>query len=85
MGWLLAIVSKISLLHGAVELMMVAVWYFFSDVYPPLHQGHKPLDPPNWWIRLFEGRRDDIEETEETEAVRMERDIAAAAGPGLIG
>lgn len=32
-----------------------AVWYFFNDVYPPLHNGHKPLDPPAWWIRLFEG------------------------------
>lgn len=50
-------------LHGAVprdELMGVVighVWYFFTDVYPPLHNGYKPLDPPNWWRRLFETRR----------------------------
>jgi Derlin-2/3 len=48
------------------------VWYFFNDVYPPLHNGHRPLDPPNWWIRLFEGR-------EETEAAPIDNDIAAAA------
>jgi Derlin-2/3 len=33
------------------------VWYFFSDVFPPLHGGYKPLDPPMWWRRLFEGRQ----------------------------
>jgi Derlin-2/3 len=48
------------------------VWYFFSDVYPPLHNGHRPFDPPAWWTRLFEGRG-------ETEAVPVEQDIAAAA------
>jgi len=35
---------------------MKAVWYFFNDVYPPLHDGHSPLDPPAFWIRLFDGR-----------------------------
>lgn len=32
------------------------VWYFFTDVYPPLHNGSRPLDPPTWWRRLFEAR-----------------------------
>lgn len=31
------------------------VWYFFNDVYPPLHNDSRPLDPPRWWRRLFEG------------------------------
>lgn len=64
-------------MHGTIprdEMMGVVighVWYFFTDVYPPLHNGHRPLDPPNWWRRLFEGRRqettadaaDPVEET----------------------
>jgi Derlin-2/3 len=32
------------------------VWYFFTDVYPPLHNGSRPLDPPFWWRMIFEGR-----------------------------
>lgn len=49
-------------MHGTVpkdEIMGVIIghiWYFFSDVYPPLHNGSRPLDPPGWWRRLFEGR-----------------------------
>ncbi|KFH43105.1 Derlin-like protein [Hapsidospora chrysogenum ATCC 11550] len=49
-------------MHGTVprdEIMGVVighVWYFFTDVYPPLHNGSRPLDPPRWWRRLFEGR-----------------------------
>lgn len=52
-------------LHGTIpkdEIMGVVIghiWYFFSDVYPPLHGGSRPLDPPMWWRRLFEGRRND--------------------------
>lgn len=41
------------------------VWYFFTDVYPPLHNDHSPLDPPAWWIRLFDGRPAPAEPTEE--------------------
>jgi Derlin-2/3 len=56
-------------LHGSVpkdEIMGVLighVWYFFTDVYPPLHNGSRPLDPPSWWTRLFE-RRQNINITE---------------------
>ncbi|KAM5362730.1 hypothetical protein ACJZ2D_012392 [Fusarium nematophilum] len=52
-------------LHGTVpkdEIMGVVighVWYFFTDVYPPLHNGSRPLDPPTWWRRLFEARAQD--------------------------
>lgn len=51
-------------LHGTIpkdEIMGVVighVWYFFTDVYPPLHNGSRPLDPPMWWRRLFERRPD---------------------------
>jgi Derlin-2/3 len=49
-------------LHGTVpkdEIMGVVighVWYFFTDVYPPLHNGYRPFDPPSWWRRLFEAQ-----------------------------
>ena len=49
-------------MHGSIprdEIMGVVVghvWYFFTDVYPPMHNGSRPLDPPMWWRRLFEGQ-----------------------------
>lgn len=49
------------ILHGHVpkdEILGVVighVWYFFNDVFPPLHGGSRPLDPPAFWRRLFEG------------------------------
>lgn len=51
------------------------VWYFFSDVYPSLHDGQRPLDPPSWWRRIFEGR------AVETDVQPINNDIAAAAAP----
>ena len=67
--WVLMGVSLV--MHGTVpkdEIMGVVIghiWYFFSDVYPPLHNGSRPLDPPMWWRRLFEGpqRNDEDEDT----------------------
>ncbi len=53
------------------------VWYFFSDVYPPLHDGHRPLDPPAWWTRLFEGRPAPVE----SEPTPVNNDFAAAGAP----
>lgn len=63
------------------------VWYFFSDVYPSLHDGHRPLDPPVWWRRLFEGA--DVRpnalrnepDADDTRAANINQDIAAAAAP----
>jgi len=51
------------------------VWYFFCDVYPSLHNGQRPLDPPSWWRRLFEGRPQD------TGTTPINHEIAAAAAP----
>ena len=63
----------------------VVVWYFFNDVYPPLHNGHRPLDPPVWWTRLFEDRtqQEGEEQLDDTGAAPVESDIAAAAAPDL--
>ncbi len=67
--------------HGMIpkdEIMGVVighVWYYFSDIYPPLHQGSKPFDPPMWFRRIFEGRPRD----ESADAINNE--IAVAAAP----
>lgn len=53
------------------------VWYFFSDVYPSLHDNQRPLDPPTWWRRIFEGRPPAID----TDATPMNAEVAAAATP----
>lgn len=48
-------------MHGIVpkdEIMGILighVWYFLEDIYPPLHNGYRPLDPPWWWKALWEG------------------------------
>jgi Derlin-2/3 len=67
--------------HGTVpkdEIMGVVighVWYFFSDVYPPLHGGSRPFDPPMWWRRIFDGRpREDTADV-------INNEIAVAAAP----
>jgi len=31
------------------------VYYFFEDIYPRIRNGQRPLDPPQWWKRLFAG------------------------------
>lgn len=62
-------------------LIDCVVWYFFSDVYPPLHNGQRPLDPPMWWRRLFEGRP--TQEGSETDTAPINHDIAAAAAPDV--
>lgn len=67
-------------MHGSIprdEIMGVVighVWYFFNDVYPPLHNGSRPLDPPAWWRRLFDGREP------EASGDRLNNDLIAAAG-----
>ncbi|TVY38175.1 Derlin, partial [Lachnellula subtilissima] len=67
--------------HGTIpkdEIMGVVighVYYFFSDVYPPLHNGSRPFDPPMWWRRIFEGRPQ-----QETADV-INNEIAVAAAP----
>ena len=50
-------------------------------MYPPLHDGHSPLDPPHWWIRLFDGRPAEPEVDPDTNAEPIDRDVATAAAP----
>jgi Derlin-2/3 len=70
-------------MHGSVprdEILGVVVghvWYFFADVWPGLYEGQRPMEPPGWWVRVWERRRG-----EESAARGVERDVAAAAvGP----
>ncbi|KAI4215088.1 MAG: hypothetical protein LQ351_002403 [Letrouitia transgressa] len=71
------------ILHGSVPkdeicgVIVGHVWYFFSDVYPSLHGGQRPLDPPGWWRRIFEDRAED------TQAAPINNEIAAAAAPDV--
>lgn len=58
--WLPLVLMGFSLiLHGSVPkdeiigVLIGHIWYFFDDVYPPLHDGYHPLQPPGWWFRLF--------------------------------
>ncbi|KUL84590.1 hypothetical protein ZTR_08699 [Talaromyces verruculosus] len=83
------------LVHGTVPkddicgVIVGHVWYFFSDVYPSLHGGHRPLDPPGWWRRIFEGGSTrpttnairDEREADDTHAAHINQDFAAAAAP----
>ena len=59
------------------------VWYFFSDVYPPLHDDHRPLDPPGFWVRLFESPEAREAGDEASEAELINNDLAAAGAPEL--
>jgi Derlin-2/3 len=52
------------------KLMESIVWYHFNDVYPPKNADHRPLDPPDWWMRVWEGRRRD--EVDEVQIVEPE-------------
>ena len=76
-----------ALREGTADWVEPLVWYFFNDVYPPLHDGHRPFDPPSWWIRLWEGRRregeDEEQEEQETDVALIDHDIAAAAAPDV--
>lgn len=49
-------------------ILTSAVWYYFNDIFPPLHNGRSPLDPPAWWLRLFNGAPAPTQETHEDEA-----------------
>jgi Derlin-2/3 len=66
--------------NTVAELMKHVVWYYFNDIYPPTHGNHRPLDPPNFWIRLWEARP--VEEEVETED-DVQQNFAAVPIPGL--
>jgi Derlin-2/3 len=36
-------------------MKMGIVYYFFSDIYPRIRNGSRPLDPPQFWRRMFAG------------------------------
>ncbi|KAF1983410.1 putative ER-associated proteolytic system protein Der1 [Aulographum hederae CBS 113979] len=81
--WVLIAFSLI--MHGAVPkdeicgIVIGHIWYFFNDVYPTLHNNHRPLDPPAFWVRLWEGPPDVPEPIEEEEptGVPIDRDLRA--------
>ncbi|KAF2861880.1 putative ER-associated proteolytic system protein Der1 [Piedraia hortae CBS 480.64] len=54
------------------------VCYFFNDIYPATHGGYRPLDPPQWWIRLVEGNPAATPDAGVQEAAMNRRDMAPA-------
>lgn len=70
------------LLLNRSELVLILaplVWYYFNDIYPPTHEGHRPLDPPQWWVNLWE--RQPAVDQQDTGAADVQGDFAAAAAP----
>ncbi|EEQ30344.1 derlin-2 [Microsporum canis CBS 113480] len=53
------------------------IWYYFTDVYPSVYGGVRPLDPPAWWRRLFETAN--TQDQRATDATHINNDIAAIA------
>lgn len=82
--WVLMAFSLV--VHGIVPkdeicgIVVGHIWYFFNDVYPSLHGGHRPLDPPRWWRRIFDPRAA-AGEAQRTDTDNVNRDFAAAAAP----
>ena len=82
-------------MHGTIpkdEILGVIVghvYYFFADVWPSLHNGQRPMDPPNWWVRLWEGQpriQEEIRQEEEddhTNAEGVDGTFARAPAPGV--
>ncbi|KAK5730064.1 hypothetical protein LTR17_011468 [Elasticomyces elasticus] len=76
-------------LHGhwpKDELCGIAVghvWYFFNDIYPSTHGGHRPMDPPQWWIRMFERGPAALPADTDVHAAALGRDVAAPVVPDV--
>lgn len=58
----------------------VTVWYFFNDIYPQTNNNSRPLDPPRFWVRLFEGSLFGNAQ-QEVQPPGMGRDINAGIAP----
>lgn len=71
---------KQSSLMSCLLTFMCVVWYFFNDIYPSTHNGYRPMDPPGWWIRLFERQPQQEGETDvDVHAAALNRDVGAPA------
>ena len=66
------------------DLSVCIAYYFFTDVFPPMYDGYRPLDPPGWWRRLFDGRGavtdEQAEATHLVNGTEADRGDAEAAG-----
>ena len=76
--WVLMLFSL--LMHGSVPkdeilgCLVGHVYYFFADVWPGIYEGSRPMEPPEWWVRLFERRR-----TGDSAERGIDGEVAAAA------
>ena len=63
-----------------VSAYTIAVWYFFNDIYPSTHNGYRPMDPPGWWLRLFERQAALPEEADsDVHDAALQREVAPPA------
>lgn len=59
--------------------MWTTVWYFFSDIYPSTHGGYRPMDPPAFWVRLFDRQAEVAANTDVHDAAALNREVPAPA------
>jgi len=63
-----------------IDAYIIPVWYFFNDIYPSTHNGYRPMDPPGWWLRLFERRAALPEDADsDVHEAALHRDVAPPA------
>jgi len=73
-----------AILCKAWKLTIWPVWYFFNDIYPSTHGGSRPMDPPQWWIRLFErGAALPPPADSDVHTAAINREVAAPAVPDV--
>ncbi|QIW99161.1 hypothetical protein AMS68_004679 [Peltaster fructicola] len=58
------------------------IFYFLSDIYPGTHDGYRPMNPPQFWLRLFD-RRTPAADMVMNNGVLMRREAAVPAIPEL--
>ena len=75
--------------HGSVprdEILGALVghtWWFGEDVWPRLHGGYRPFEPPRWWKALFDGRAVEQEEDGTVAEVRPQDGMGGQGIPAL--
>ncbi|KPI34303.1 Derlin-2.2 [Cyphellophora attinorum] len=76
-------------MHGQIpkdEILGVCVghvYYFLADVWPGIYQGSRPMDPPAWWIRLWDGQQRGAGTGARGVEGDVQAAVAAAGGGGM--
>lgn len=82
-----ALIAMNVVLHGQwpkTELCGIVVghiYYFLCDIYPATHDGYRPMDPPQFWSRLFQRRA--AVETHVVDGALRRQDVPVPAVPEI--